>query len=68
MVTSGIRDRFSDAVQRYELSVQTVARDGNCLFRSLSIMLEVEGRYNRVRQNVVQLVRVVSEGQIISLK
>jgi hypothetical protein len=35
------------------LLVQTVPRDGNSLFRSLRILLEDEGRYNRLRQKAV---------------
>jgi hypothetical protein len=43
------------------LPVQTVATDGNCLFRSLSIPVE-GGRYNRLRNNGVQ-VYVVSDNE-----
>jgi hypothetical protein len=32
------------------LSVQTVAVGGKCLFRSLSILLEDEGQYSKLRQ------------------
>jgi hypothetical protein len=34
------------------LSVQTVARDGNCLFQILSILLEDEGQYNKLRRKL----------------
>jgi hypothetical protein len=37
-----------------ELSVRNVVRDGNCLFRSLGILLDDEGRYNRLMQKAVQ--------------
>jgi hypothetical protein len=36
------------------LLVQTVLRDGNFSSRSLSILLEDEGHYNRLRQKAVQ--------------
>jgi hypothetical protein len=36
------------------LSVWTVTRDGNCLFQSLSILLEDESRYNKLRQKAAQ--------------
>jgi hypothetical protein len=35
-----ISDNFSDAEERDGLSVQTVARHGNCFFLILSILLE----------------------------
>jgi hypothetical protein len=38
------------------LSAQTVARDRNCLFQSLSLLLDDEGQHNRLRQKVVQYV------------
>jgi hypothetical protein len=46
IVTDGINDDFSDAEQRDSnwASVQTVARDGKCLYRSLSILQEHEGQ------------------------
>jgi hypothetical protein len=48
--------------------VETVARDGNCLFKSLSILLEDGGQYHRLRQKQYNILYVVSEGQIIQLK
>jgi hypothetical protein len=45
------------------VSVQTVTRVKNCLFRSLSLLLEDEGRYNRLRQNAIQVFHA-SAGQI----
>jgi hypothetical protein len=36
------------------LSVQTVAKEGNCLLRSLSLLLEDEGQQSRLRQKAVQ--------------
>jgi hypothetical protein len=47
------------------LSVQTVARDGNCLFRILSTLLEDECRYSTLRHKEVQSVYAASDGQII---
>jgi hypothetical protein len=47
------------------LSVQTLIRDGNSLYRFLSILLEDEFQYNRLRQKAVEYVCVVSEGQVI---
>jgi hypothetical protein len=49
------------------VSVQTVTRVRNCLFRSLSILLEDEGRYSRLRQNAIQMFHV-STGQIAHLQ
>jgi hypothetical protein len=45
---------------------QTVARDGNYLFRSLirPILLENKGQCNKFRSKAVQQVYVVHEGQI----
>jgi hypothetical protein len=44
--------------------VKTVARDRNGLFRTLSVLLDDEGRYNSLGQKVAQYISV-SEGQII---
>jgi hypothetical protein len=41
------------------LSVQTVARDGICLFRSFSTLLEYEGQQNKLRQK-----RYISESTV----
>jgi hypothetical protein len=38
------------------LSVQTVAREEKCLFRSLTLLLEDEGQYNRLRHKAAQCV------------
>lgn len=47
--------------------MQTVARKGNSVFRSLSIalLLEDEDRYSRLRQKAVQEVHSAFEDQII---
>jgi hypothetical protein len=36
------------------LSAQTVAKDRNCLYQSLGILLEDEGQYNKLRQKAVK--------------
>jgi hypothetical protein len=50
MVTGGISNSFTDAEQResnYGRIIRANCRQRtNCLLRSLSIMLEDEGRYN----------------------
>jgi hypothetical protein len=45
------------------LSVPTVARDGNCVFRSHSVLLEDEGQCNKSMQKAVHWFYVTSEGQ-----
>jgi hypothetical protein len=58
-VTVGARDRFSEATAGKYINVvgfpvRSVARDGNCLFRSLSTLLQTEGRCNTLRQKASQ--------------
>jgi hypothetical protein len=43
--------------------VQAVGRDGNCLFQSISLLLDGEDQYNILRQKAVQYVYVVSKAK-----
>jgi hypothetical protein len=47
------------------LSVQTTATDENYVYLNLSILLQDEGLYNRLRQKRGTVSFVLSEGQII---
>jgi hypothetical protein len=46
------------------LSLQTVARDGHCLLRSFSLLLEDKNQYNRLTQTVVQYVYVLGNDSV----
>jgi hypothetical protein len=65
VLTTNYKEQNSRKVIIDALSARTVARDGNCLFRSFSILLEDEGRHNMLRQKAKQYVFNVSDSQTI---
>jgi hypothetical protein len=48
------------------LLVQTIARDGNCLFRGLSMLLD-DSQYKSLRRKAAQEGSLVSEDQLIQI-
>jgi hypothetical protein len=64
-VTGGISDDFTSVAMGIVSNHRCMSANGNCLFRSINILLVDEGKKNLLRQKVVQEVYAVSESQII---